>query len=62
MPLYSGGLWLAVIITPASAFIFFVKYARTGVGIVPCCKTVAAQAVMPAVSAYCSMGEVVRVS
>jgi len=60
--LYSGGLWLAVTITPASAFVCFVKYARTGVGIVPCCKAVAAQAVMPAVNACCSMGEVVRVS
>ncbi len=62
IPLYSGGLWLAVIITPASALVCFVRYARTGVGITLCSKAVAPQAVMPAANAFCSIGEDVRVS
>lgn len=35
IPLYSGGLWEEVIITPASALVSLVMKASTGVGVNP---------------------------
>ena len=59
-PLYCGGLWLAVISTPASDPVSPIIHAVTGVGTRPTWRTSAPQALIPEVSAISSIGPEIR--
>jgi hypothetical protein len=61
IPLYSGGLWEAVIIAPLH-FSLCVPYASMGVGAIPMSMTSQPESIAPAASASARMGEVERVS
>jgi len=62
MPLYSGGLWDAVIITPPCMQWFFTAYCSAGVDAIPVKNTLHPVAVKPEMTALANMGPLVLAS